>query len=155
MAGSEFRAGRHRGNDGYDVDMDIPESLYELLAALESQATAHRRLGVNSEALAAKAEQASTWYNDLFDLIEDRQGAVDLSGCDYYRGVGICSSGCREEPACQTGEPHGGWPSTRAVRPATEVIKEAWEAGKNTVAPFEYVATSLWEKGLLNRDYTS
>lgn len=34
----------------------------------------------------------------------------DLSGCAYYRGVGTCSYGCREEPSCQTDEPIDGWP---------------------------------------------
>lgn len=29
--------------------------------------------------------------------------------CAYYRGEGICSFGCREEPVCLTDEPEGGW----------------------------------------------
>lgn len=52
----------------------------------------------------------------------DSQGAVrldacreesDYSGCDYFRGVGICTNGCWEEPHCRTGEPAEGWPATR------------------------------------------
>lgn len=37
----------------------------------------------------------------------------DLSGCDWFRGVGTCSFGCRDEPSCQTCEPEDGWPGTR------------------------------------------
>ena len=29
--------------------------------------------------------------------------------CAYYRGIGICSFGCWEEPVCYTDEPPGGW----------------------------------------------
>lgn len=29
--------------------------------------------------------------------------------CAYYRGIGICSFGCWEEPVCHTEEPLGGW----------------------------------------------
>ena len=39
----------------------------------------------------------------------------DLSGCDWFRGVGTCSFGCTDEPRCQTQEPENGWPSTRAA----------------------------------------
>jgi DnaJ-class molecular chaperone len=42
---------------------------------------------------------------------------ASLAGCPYYltRGLpdaqrGLCSSGCRDEPACITSEPEGGWP---------------------------------------------
>lgn len=34
----------------------------------------------------------------------------NLSTCDYYQGVGICTFGCWEEPACFTDEPYEGWP---------------------------------------------
>ncbi len=42
-----------------------------------------------------------------------RSGGVDLASCPYYRGVGKCESGCREEPSCITDEPLKGWPSLR------------------------------------------
>lgn len=29
--------------------------------------------------------------------------------CAYFRGIGICSFGCWEEPSCRTEEPSGGW----------------------------------------------
>lgn len=29
--------------------------------------------------------------------------------CAYFRGIGICSFGCWEEPLCHTDEPHEGW----------------------------------------------
>ena len=29
--------------------------------------------------------------------------------CAYYRGIGICSFGCWEEPSCRTEEPEEGW----------------------------------------------
>lgn len=43
---------------------------------------------------------------------------TDLSDCPYYMsgysgGPGKCSYGCREEPACITEEPIGGWSSVR------------------------------------------
>lgn len=41
---------------------------------------------------------------------------VDLSGCPYYRGVGICAYGCYSEPSCITDEPRHGWPSQRRSR---------------------------------------
>lgn len=33
------------------------------------------------------------------------------ASCPYYAGTGdrTCKSGCWQEPACITGEPHGGW----------------------------------------------
>lgn len=40
----------------------------------------------------------------------------DLSSCPYYRGEGICTSGCQTEPSCVTDEPLGGWPAVRAER---------------------------------------
>jgi hypothetical protein len=44
-------------------------------------------------------------------------GPADLADCPWYRGVGICDRGCLSEPACQTMEPEGGWPSVRGDRP--------------------------------------
>ena len=29
--------------------------------------------------------------------------------CAYFRGIGICSFGCWEEPSCHTEEPSDGW----------------------------------------------
>lgn len=40
----------------------------------------------------------------------------DDSGCPYYRGVGTCWGGCREEPRCFTDEPLYGWPRARMAR---------------------------------------
>ena len=51
----------------------------------------------------------------------DRFAEYDISliDCPWYRRCnklpgfdpeGICDSGCREEPSCQTDEPYGGWP---------------------------------------------
>lgn len=45
------------------------------------------------------------------DELEDEK---DLAGCPFYRGTGICTSGCHSEPACQTDRPIAGWPSERA-----------------------------------------
>lgn len=36
---------------------------------------------------------------------------INLSTCAYYRGVGTCSFGCRDEPACITCVPAEGWPN--------------------------------------------
>jgi hypothetical protein len=41
---------------------------------------------------------------------------LDLSGCDWYRGVGTCTNNCTDEPRCQTEEPMNGWPATRSKR---------------------------------------
>jgi len=35
--------------------------------------------------------------------------AVGMFTCSYYQGVGSCSGGCYEEPACQADEPEEGW----------------------------------------------
>jgi len=40
----------------------------------------------------------------------------DLSACPYYRGPGICSFGCWEEPRCHTEEPVHGWPGDSLTR---------------------------------------
>lgn len=39
----------------------------------------------------------------------DLYSALAMLECPWRRRVGICSSGCREEPACETNEPEDGW----------------------------------------------
>lgn len=43
--------------------------------------------------------------------LADLYSALVMLECPWRRGVGICSGGCREEPACQTNEPEDGWPA--------------------------------------------
>ncbi len=38
------------------------------------------------------------------------EDALNLAECDYYQGLGTCSFGCYDEPACMTNRPRGGWP---------------------------------------------
>lgn len=45
----------------------------------------------------------------LPEEIEAVWQALSMLSCPWYRGVGICSNGCRDEPACQTDEPADGW----------------------------------------------
>lgn len=48
---------------------------------------------------------------------------MSMIDCPFYRGVGICNSGCREEPACVTQEPIEGWLAAEA-----SLFREAaWE----------------------------
>lgn len=37
--------------------------------------------------------------------------ALTMLSCPYYKGEGICESGCHQEPACQVNEPTDGWES--------------------------------------------
>lgn len=56
----------------------------------------------------------------------------DLSDCPYFRGSGICSYGCWEEPGCQTDMPLRGWPLeapwiwTRAAQRIGTWVRRAW-----------------------------
>lgn len=70
------------------------------------------------EALARPAGFVLAPRELLEELADPEQ--FDLSWCAYYRrGLpdadpeGICSYGCREEPACYTSEPTEGWPARR------------------------------------------
>lgn len=35
--------------------------------------------------------------------------ALTYTQCPAYKDNGVCESGCRSEPYCQTGEPTEGW----------------------------------------------
>ena len=48
--------------------------------------------------------------------MESREDQPDLTFCDYFRGIGKCSSGCRTEPACQVDMPLQGWPRQRMAK---------------------------------------
>jgi hypothetical protein len=48
----------------------------------------------------------------LSDLAEMRGAAwiaAARPSCAYFRGIGICSFGCWEEPTCYVDEPGGSW----------------------------------------------
>jgi hypothetical protein len=49
----------------------------------------------------------------ILEDLASMRGAAWMSAarpqCAYFRGVGICSFGCWEEPLCYTDEPYGGW----------------------------------------------
>lgn len=49
-----------------------------------------------------------------------REWATGL--CPYALGVGICSMGCYEEPACQTDRPTDGWPTDPLVAPLLALV---------------------------------
>lgn len=51
----------------------------------------------------------------------DPDEEVNLGGCPWYLTRGLpdshrqtCTFGCWSEPACETGEPDGGWPTPEA-----------------------------------------
>lgn len=52
-----------------------------------------------------------------YKLIEE-----DYSQCPYYKGTGICDSGCYSEPICKTNEPDGGWPVVYEFDTEEEII---------------------------------
>lgn len=39
------------------------------------------------------------------ETIEHAQQLVTMLNCPWYRKTGTCESGCRDEPACETGGP--------------------------------------------------
>jgi len=41
--------------------------------------------------------------------LESAGEALAMLSCPWYSSTGICINGCRDEPACQTNEPDGGW----------------------------------------------
>lgn len=45
----------------------------------------------------------------LPEELEEAQEALSALSCPYYRGIGVCVSGCYTEPGCQTDEPTEGW----------------------------------------------
>jgi hypothetical protein len=102
------------------------------------------------------AEVAAIIVSDDRITVDDEEPEEDLSSCAWYQRVtetpgadpnGTCSFGCREEPACQTSEPDGGWPSQRValikrltderdrLRTALERIR-----GWDDITPAEYDA---------------
>lgn len=78
----------------------------------------------------------------------------DYSRCDWYRGEGICSFGCYDEPRCQTMLPaEEGWPEEIArKKPAAEVLYQALasdECPGDMRLMADYLASLLDNKMLL------
>ena len=69
----------------------------------------------------------------------------DESGCPYYQGKGICSSGCHSEPSCQTSEPLEGWPLTRPGR--SHQPKASLDAVLDRVNEYAYRASARESRG--------
>lgn len=46
--------------------------------------------------------------DDCDQIRQDGKGEK-VTSCAYYKGVGVCSFGCWEEPRCMTNEPLDGW----------------------------------------------
>jgi hypothetical protein len=59
-----------------------------------------------------------------------RPGLATGSDCPYYQGVGICGSGCWEEPTCVTEEPTRGWPAYEAASAREMAWEETGNHGK-------------------------
>lgn len=48
---------------------------------------------------------------------EELDDEYDFGWCDYFLGIGTCTFGCHEEPACQTDHPREGWAIERGGFP--------------------------------------
>lgn len=64
-------------------------------------------------------------------LYED---GYDRSECAYFKGEGVCSFGCQDEPACQTGMPPGGWPRQVCRERYADVLTEPDDGWEPSVA---------------------
>lgn len=56
----------------------------------------------------------------LSEALESASEALGALTCPWYRRVGICQSGCHDEPVCQTNEPSEGW-AEQLARAASEL----------------------------------
>lgn len=59
----------------------------------------------------------------LREALEQVGEALSMLSCPAYDGEGKCQSGCYQEPACITDQPHGGW-----LAMATAGLDSAFEA---------------------------